>query len=184
MPQRKKIPRLNLRIENKPVFALGLLLLSLFVAYRIHLLLRLSFAGSPSPTALVQSAALPTRIQIPQIKLDLAIYPTTINNNLWQIDDRGISYLFNSARPGQSGPIIMYGHNTNDRFGPLRWLKPGNQVVVTDAQAVSHTYEIVEILTVSPKTLAVLSAPEETLILYTCTGFLDRERLVVKARPI
>lgn len=45
--------------------------------------------------------------------------------------------------------------------------------------------KIVETKTVSPQEVEVLSPTEEAILtLYACTGFLDRERLVVVAKAL
>ncbi len=187
MPKRKSkslLPRL--RLENKPLFALGLLLLTSFLVYRIHLLLRLSFAANPTSIDFHTSsnASLPTRIRVPRADIDLDVFPTLINEGIWQINPRGASYLFTSARPDQSGPIIIYAHNTRDRFGPLKRLNRGDVLLLSDELGKTHQYQVEQILTVSPDHIEALQANEETLVIYTCTGWLDSQRLVIRGLPI
>jgi LPXTG-site transpeptidase (sortase) family protein len=184
MARKKPAPLFRFELANKPLFALGLLLLSSFLAYRIHLLLRLSFRAAIPTVAYSQESSLPAKLDIPSAGINLKIFPTTINNNLWQIDDRGASYLFTSARPGQPGPVILYAHNTKDRFGALDLVSHDDIILLTDELGTTHAYQVSQILTVAPTQIEALLATEETLILYTCTGFLDQFRLVVRAIPI
>jgi LPXTG-site transpeptidase (sortase) family protein len=167
------------------LFWVGILLLISFVVYKFHRATQLSFNHPLQSTVVVDasSSAIPIRIVIDKVKLDLPIYPTTIQGNTWQIDERGISYLADSAQPGQKGSIILYGHNTNNRFGPIRWLKKDSEIKIITSDNKEHFYIISETLTVKPSEVEVLSANTETLILYTCTGLFDSQRYIIKAIP-
>ena len=171
-------------VTNRLFLFLGILLLAVFAAYRINRLIRLPFAGRPPYIKADSGKSLATQIRIPAVKIDLDIYPVTISNGLWQIDDRGASFLFISARPGQAGPIVIYAHNTSDRFGPLRQLKLNDSIVLTTEAGAKYSYRVAQIAVVPPSSVDALTATTETLILYTCTGFLDRQRLIFKAVPI
>lgn len=187
MPRKKtkKTPLLRLpHPNNRLLFAIGLLFLSLTLAYRIHLLVRLSFNQPLPPLPADLTASLPSRVIIEKVNIDLVIYPTSIQKNTWQISEKGASYLYTSSRPGTEGPIILYSHNTTERFGPIRWLDKGDQIKLETADGVTHEYEIAEILTVKPDNIEALLSNTETLVLYTCTGFLDRDRFIVRATPI
>ncbi len=128
--------------------------------------------------------AAPIAIDIPAVRIKLPVEETTVRNNVWSISSRGASHLNDSANPGQNGPIIFYGHNTNDRFGPIRWLKKGKEISVTTADLKHHRYTIVQTLTVNPDQLGIFfSRKEETLYLYTCDGFADLKRFIVIAEP-
>jgi len=127
----------------------------------------------------------PTWISIPAVDMELPIIETAISGNTWGIAENGISHLDISARPNEDGPIILYGHNTDNRFGPIRWLSKGQEITITNAQNRSRQYTITKTLDVSPSEVSVLlSQKGETLILYTCDGFADLQRFIVIAKPI
>jgi len=127
----------------------------------------------------------PTWISIPSIDMELPIVETALKGNTWGIADNGISHLNISARPGEEGPIILYGHNTNERFGPIRWLEVGKEITLTNGRNRSRQYKVVKTLEVSPSEVSVLlSQKGETLILYTCDGFADLQRFIVIAKPL
>ncbi len=179
--QKKKSPHL-LRI--KIIFCLGILLLFISGIYYLQQLIQLSFFHQAIVPTTIHLTARPTEIRIPKVQIDLPIYETVIANNIWQIADNGASHLAISAHPGEKGTDIIYGHNTNDRFGPIRWLNVGDTITITSADKKIYTYHITQISTVDPNKPTILTSQKgETLLLYTCTGFADLQRFVIVAKP-
>lgn len=143
----------------------------------------LSFSQAPEPISVVEEGDLPEKVLISKIKLDLLISPVKVVNNQWIISEEGVSYLLGSGIPGQEGNVVIYGHNKSHLFGPIRWLEEGEEIRLVNQQGDEYIYSIVETKIVSPETVEVLAPTKEaTLTLYTCTGFLDRERFVVIAK--
>lgn len=102
----------------------------------------------------------------------------------WVVSDTQATYLADSARPGQAGNIILYGHNKRSIFGNLRNLKGGEEIVLTTEDGVEHRYKVILIKEVSPSnTTFLLPTRQETLTVYTCTGFFDTRRFIVRAVP-
>ncbi|NIO84481.1 MAG: sortase, partial [Candidatus Aminicenantes bacterium] len=88
-----------------------------------------------------------------------------------------------SGIPGQEGNAVIYGHNKAHLFGPIRWLNEGEEIKIINQKGEEYIYSIVQTKTVTSETVAVLAPTETaTLTLYTCTGFLDRERFVIVAQ--
>lgn len=127
---------------------------------------------------------IPSTITIPSIHLSLPVQRTFINHNTWGIAKNAASYLAISAKPGEKGAIILYGHNTNDRFGPILYLTKGQVIEVKTTDSKIHQYKITKTLEVSPSEVTVFNQTQETLVLYTCTGFADTKRFIVLATPI
>ncbi|MDZ4229403.1 MAG: sortase, partial [Patescibacteria group bacterium] len=122
---------------------------------------------------------------IPQINLHLPITEATVTDGSWEISPDGASHWDNSANPGETGNIVIYGHNKTNLFGPIRWLSLGEEVTITDADGNEHRYRITETATVSPNQIEYIQPKnEETLTLYTCTGLFDSQRYVVIAKLI
>ena len=143
----------------------------------------LSFAEAPEPIRTVEEGDLPERILIPKVKIDLPVLPAKVVDNQWQISKEGAFYLLGSGIPGREGNAVIYGHNLNSLFGPIRWLEKDEEVRVVNKKEEEFVYKIVEIKTVTPQMVEVLAPTEDaTLTLYTCTGFLDKDRLVVVAK--
>jgi LPXTG-site transpeptidase (sortase) family protein len=171
----------------KILLIVGPLLIAISLGMFVNQTIQLSFftphiAETKKPTARHQP--IPTGITIPKVGIDLPVEQTSIDHGVWQIADNGASHLDISANPGELGPIILFSHNTNQRFGPIRWLSKGDKVNIKTADGKIFTYNIIQTLTVQPdKTDVFTKYPGETLILYTCDGFADLERFIVIAKP-
>lgn len=102
----------------------------------------------------------------------------------WTISETVASYLSNSAKPGENGNIIIYGHNKRSILGNIRALKGDEIITITTQDNNEHKYAIEKITEVDPKDTEYLKpTTEETLTLYTCAGFMDKKRFIVQAKP-
>jgi len=108
-----------------------------------------------------------------------------IDDEVWQVSEKGASHLSISANPGEKGNIVIYGHNKNNLFGPIRWLEKGDSIKVINEEEKEFLYKVVGTVQVNPTELEyVLPKEKEILTLYTCDGFLDSRRYVVLAEPV
>jgi LPXTG-site transpeptidase (sortase) family protein len=148
---------------------------------------RLNFYKTPpieQPTVAPQGA-LPKQIIIAGTSINLPIVPSTINNQVWETTEKGVSYLTMSPVPGEKGNSILYGHNWTDLLGPLVEVKPGQTIRIKYEDETQKTFLVENTATVSPKDTSILMASNEPMItIYTCTGLFDSKRFVVTARPI
>lgn len=146
----------------------------------------LSFANIPSEYSGTEpSGSIPVSLELPSLGLKLPVSETVIRDGIWQTSGSELSHLTVSARPGQSGNIIIYGHNTDGVLGRLHKISVTDLVKITNRTGNIFIYKINNIKTVSPQSVEVVSPTEhELLTLYTCTGFLDSQRLVVTALPV
>lgn len=171
-------------LRTKTLLIVGFFLVCVPTLFYVNEGIQLAFF-TPKVHPVVSSYPTPSWISIPAVDLELPIVEEGISGHSWGVSDNGISHLDISARPGEVGPIILYGHNTNDRFGPIRWLTVGKEITITNKQNRSRQYRITKTLSVSPSEVSVLVSQQgETLILYTCDGFADLQRFVVIAKPI
>lgn len=172
-------------IKTKILLGTGTIFILIPTFFYINEFVQLSFFTPKIPIVVQKHFSRPIQIQIPAVHLDLPIEETVLTNNSWQIADTGASHLTISARPGENGPIIVYGHNTNDKFGPIRWLSEGQEIQLTTQDGKVHLYKIAKTLQVAPdKTSIFFSEKGETLFLYTCAGFADLQRFIVVAKPV
>jgi len=138
-----------------------------------------------SPRVLTEVTFKPIQIEIPDVNVKLPIEKTTITNGTWQIAQNGVSYLDFSSGIGDDTAAIMYSHNTKDRFGPILKLENGDKIKITATDNTVRSYRVINTETVTPDRIDVLTSTKgEVLVLYTCTGFLDSKRFIVKALPI
>lgn len=166
------------------IFLTGVILILLASTIKLSQLRSLSYAGNLPTVGVQTNEATPERITIKNADIDLVVGQTYIINKNWQIFDTGASHLITSANPGEKGNIIVYGHNTLDRFGRLSEVKRGDVISVNTNDGKTHTYKVTSIQTVSSNNVKPLSLTNhEVLTLYTCTGFADLKRLIIQATP-
>lgn len=147
--------------------------------------LRLRAAQLDQPQAAQgERNALPSQIFIPW-RVDTLINPGALENGKWSIDQDTATYLSQSARPGEGGNIVLYGHNTREILGNIRALVPGEKITITSQDGSTHDYEVEWTKEVSAEDVSAIQPTEtEFLTLFTCSGFLDSQRFIVRAKPV
>ena len=113
-----------------------------------------------------------------------------------------VAWYLQSARPGESGNVVMSGHVDYWNVGPavfagLGTLEEGEVIEVTDAAGTAYDYAVAWVRTypvdaLTPTQLREIVGPtaEPSLTLITCSGDFDRDRgeylmrLVVRAERI
>ena len=65
--------------------------------------------------------------------------------------------------------LVIAAHNYNAHFGRLSQLQPGDPVLFTDAEGVTHTYEVALLETLVKEATEEMIASGFDLSLYTCT---------------
>jgi LPXTG-site transpeptidase (sortase) family protein len=125
----------------------------------------------------------PQEIRISSLKIHLSVRPAEVGEGDWPLFEEAASYLAASGGIGQIGNSVIYAHNKNHLFGPLKKITLGDQIEVEDQNQKTWHYQVEEILVVSPKEVDILSSKNyPALTLYTCSGFLDQFRFVVVSR--
>lgn len=132
----------------------------------------------------VDYSKLPNFIEIPKLKLTLAVEQTIIENGKWGISPNTASHLLLSAVPRGEGNIIIYGHNKPGQLKDLGKIVLGDYIKLKTVEGKEYLYRITAKDVVWPNQIEFLKpTTKETLTLYTCTGFADSQRLVVRAVP-
>ena len=167
------------------LFFAGLFLIFSFSFWRFYRARILSFSQAYPEQKQEETkveTSRPTFIEIPSVGIKLPVEESSIIDGVWQISFKGASHLDKSARPGENGNVVIYGHNKNEIFGAIRWLKEGDTIKVKNEEGKEYMYRIVKTLITNPNDIQyVLPKDKETLTLYTCTGFLDSKRYIVIA---
>ncbi len=188
MPKRKIIAKKGRRKQDHRGTVLLLLGGMLLGIWGIHKLLYLrAMTFSLRHAALFTSASAPTaypsEIRIGE-RINLAVVPAGYVNGNWLISDRYANHVTKSASPGDTGNIIIYAHNNGSMFGPLTMVQKGEEISVKTKDGKIRRYRVFETHEVEPSdTRYLLPTPTEILTLYTCTGFLDSRRFIVRAIP-
>lgn len=192
MPARKpkkknsKFSASRLLFNQKFILILGLLLIGLSIGSDIYKKSLPIFIGyEPQLQEAVEIVpSNPKTLVIPDISVDLDVETSQAKGNVWQISETGVSYLASSATLEQTGNTVIYGHNKKNLLGKLPQLKKGAPIYLTDDSGKTYKFVVSEILTVKPEDVWILTeTSEKILTLYTCTGFLDSKRLVIRALP-
>jgi|GEM_PF-925154 len=128
---------------------------------------------------LVNSLPQPEKIIIPNIGINLKIDKAKIINGYWETSEINASHGEGSANPGEKGNIVIFAHAREGLFLPLKEIKEKDTIYVLTNEK-WFEYEVKEIKTVSPDQIEYIApTKDETLTLYTCTGFLDSKRLLI-----
>jgi len=122
---------------------------------------------------------------IPSINIDEPVDVGSVKDGVWQISYDHPTFLDSSARPGNGGNTVIYGHNKKAIFGNLPYLSLGQKILVRTADGVIHSYIAYQKDFVSPDRVDLVSPTNsEELTIYTCYGLFDQSRVVVKAKPV
>lgn len=169
---------------SKVLLIIGILLISISVAHKLlyarSIRLSDSLLSNASYTTRQNRAS---RIRIAP-NINLPIVEAGYINGSWLISEKNANHVASSASPGDRGNIIIYAHNKIEMFGPLLWLTMGNDIELTTSTGNIHRYKIVKIAEVNVKDTSLLKpTPNEVVTLYTCSGFLDSKRWIIRAVP-
>lgn len=174
MVKRSRLYRHSLRV----LFVIGLM----FIASGL-----ITIGNEEPPRIIIPSfeqRLLPVRIELPSGE-HVNVVRAQLTDGTWYVDETQGNYLSESAALGTPGNVVMYGHNFPHIFGSLDEVKIGELVRVTDQNEVEYRYQIEHITEVDPSdTSWIQPTAESTLTLYTCSGFLDSKRLIVRAIAI
>lgn len=117
--------------------------------------------------------------------VDTPVVTGSIKDGEWKVAENQAVYLAQSAVPGSGGNTIVYGHNTPEVLGNIRAFTGGETITLKLADGSERRYAIEKMVEVVPDDVALLQpTEEEVLTVYTCSGWLDSKRWVVRARPV
>lgn len=164
------------------IFGLVLIIFGGINYYKIRIL---SFTKTPTLQGLPFKGSAPVRILIPSVNIDLPVEVGEIKNGVWQISDGKATFLGSSSGIGGGGNTVIYGHNKKVIFGNLPYLSLGQKIIVKTQDGTLKAYEAYwKDFVGSDRVDLVSPTKSEELTLYTCWGFFDQYRAVIKAKPI
>ena len=79
--------------------------------------------------------------------------------------------------------LVVAAHNYRAHFGYLGNLKPGDTVVFTDMDAVTHNYKVDSVDLLMPTDVDKVKDAGDDLILYTCT-YCGKKRIIVRCNYV
>ena len=175
-----KIKRLS-RILTVLSFMLGavLVFLGLYIKSVNSLTAPINFNASSEQGIALKS------IKIENAMVETSVVKAEITDGNWQISESSANHLSSSSLPKRGGNIVIYGHNTDNIFDNLDTADIGDTIILTDVLGYQYAYRVDSISVVSSKNIEIISPTYyEVLTIYTCTGFLDSKRLVLRASPV
>lgn len=127
---------------------------------------------------------LPQRILIPKSEIDLEVAAAKVKNGKWEVFEDKAGFGIGSALPGTMGNTVIFAHARKGQFLNLKNVKLGDEILIFTKEA-WYSYKISEIKEVGPRDTSVISSTnDETLTLFTCSGFADSKRLIVVAKKM
>ena len=134
-----------------------------------------------------QVSGVPTRIIIPDVGIDVSVVPGNYNvtSAVWSVANYQANYATNTALSNNyQGKTLIYGHWTQQVFGPTKNLKAGNEAYVYTENGHLFKYVFVSSSVVSPSDIHVISqlSGKPGLVLLTCQGFHAQERRLMYFR--
>ena len=110
-------------------------------------------------------------ISIPRLKLELPVLAECTDENL-----KISPCLFTGTT--MEDDLTIAGHNYRRHFGPIRRLKPGNNVIFVDMDGNVIHYQVAAVDAVSPSAAEEVTSGQFDLALITCT-YGGKTRLVI-----
>jgi sortase A len=122
-------------------------------------------------------------IQIPRLGLTAVV----IEGDSGAILQRAVGHLAGTARPGESGNVVLAGHR-DTFFRPLKWVRVGDLIMLSTRNG-DFEYRVESTAVVPPTDVQVLEPTGgRTLTLITCFPFSylgsAPDRFIVRAREI
>jgi len=125
----------------------------------------------------------PVRILIPKADIDLKVIDAPIVDGYWELSDNTASYGLGSGHPGTKSNTVIFAHAREGLFYNLKDVKL-NDIIYVFTKDKWYRYKVNKIDAVYPNQTEVIKPTKnETLTLYTCTGFSDEKRLIITAAP-
>ena len=126
----------------------------------------------------------PLRVIIPSLKIDVPVREAKIVKGYWELFEDAAGFGLGSAYPGEVGNTVIFAHTRPGLFQPLKDVKNGTVIYVFTSEK-WFGYQVTKITEVLPNQVEVIApTPDETLTLYTCSGFADSKRLIVTAKRL
>ena len=125
---------------------------------------------------------IPEKIIIPSLSVDLPVKEAKIINGYWEVFSDSAGWGEGSGNLGKPGNQVIFAHARQGLFLPLRSIEAGDMIYVL-SEDIYFSYSVQDIKEVVPGQTEVIAPTEdETLTLYTCSGFADSKRLIVIAK--
>jgi LPXTG-site transpeptidase (sortase) family protein len=132
----------------------------------------------------VEDRKLPKKIIIPSLSVNLPVKKANVVDGYWEVFEDSAAWGMGSGIPGENGNQVIFAHARENLFLALQSIKLGEEIYILNDDA-WFSYKVTEIKEVFPSQIEVIEKTEDqTLTLYTCSGYKDSKRLIVVAKRV
>lgn len=126
----------------------------------------------------------PKMVIIESVSIKIDIIPGGIIDGKWILSpDSAHALPISSSYNDHSA--ILYAHNREGLFMNLSEVTIGDTITIIDERGKKILYSVFEKQTITPEQTDVIQPDSDgTLVLFTCDGWFDEKRIVVKAKVI
>ena len=162
---------------------------TMLIAIGAFLLVRYQSLSLPLSKSSVVSATAeplwPKWISITKSKITAQVTAGGYKEGKWILDDNFALYLPTSGKLGEGGNTILYAHTRERLFGSLKKTSVGDLIILGDANGKMYNYSVYSIEYIKPYQVEKIETNvRDTITLFTCDGWFDEKRLVVKAKIV
>ncbi|MBP7842394.1 sortase [Candidatus Woesebacteria bacterium] len=124
----------------------------------------------------------PSRFEISSLSIAVPVFPSIVVSGKWQVTSKGVSVINSTDISHDATGLIIYGHNWPSILGKLHKIEIGETIeLFFNTQKKKYTVISKKIVAANDIQSVLVETPG-ALVVYTCTGFLDRQRLVIVAQ--
>ncbi|OGG26637.1 hypothetical protein A2960_00500 [Candidatus Gottesmanbacteria bacterium RIFCSPLOWO2_01_FULL_39_12b] len=126
----------------------------------------------------------PVRIVIPALEIDIPVKEAKIVKGYWEVFTDSAGFGSGTAYPEEMGNQVVFAHARKGLFLPLKNAKLRQDIYIFTKDK-WYSYQIEDIKEVLPSQTEVIAPSSESILtLYTCSGFADSKRLIIRAKKI
>lgn len=131
------------------------------------------------------AASLPVRVLAKKAGIDATVTIGGYENGKWILSKNNALFLPTSQMPGEGGNTVLYAHKRKGLFATLKNLSLGDTITLYDLNGKTYTYAVYKTENIKPNQMEKIQTNKNnTITLFTCDGWFDENRLVVKASLI
>lgn len=148
-----------------------------------------SFSSEPIQVSGFEDAQItedsyPKKVIIPSVDIYLDVRKAELINGYWEVFEETAGWGAGSGVPGMAGNQVIFAHAREGLFAPLKDIEE-NMTILVLTENHWFEYKVTTIGEVYPgNTKYIEQSENEILTLYTCSGYRDSKRLIVKAERV
>jgi LPXTG-site transpeptidase (sortase) family protein len=127
----------------------------------------------------------PIQLKISRLGIDISVISGGFKDNDWILSNYDALYLPSAGQINEGYNTIIYAHNWEGLFANLYQASIGDKVTIRDQFGVEYSYEVYAVEYVFDTDVNSLQTDKkDVLTLFTCNGWFDNERIIVRAKKM